>query len=86
LRLNPERFVVAYAMDFDIQLDERGRLKLPASLRDALTASPEMCLHVTMMGDTIVLRRSPKPPPAPGDRTTPTRVRKARKAPPAKPQ
>lgn len=73
-------------MDFDIQLDERGRLKLPASLQDALTASPEMCLHVTMQGKTLVLHGSPKTPPvAPDSRPPGTPARKARKAPPAKP-
>lgn len=74
-------------MDFDIQLDEHGRLKLPASLRDALTASPEMCLHVRLEGRTLVLHSSPKAPRvAPDSRPPGTPARKARKASPAKPQ
>lgn len=69
-------------MDFDIQLDERGRLKLPESLREALDTSPEICFHLTLRANTLVLHRSPRTqtkPPAPAS-ANPT-MRKGRKAP-----
>lgn len=65
-------------MEFDIQLDERGRLKLPQSLREALTSSPEVSVHVSILGDTIVLRRSPKAP-APAAGTSPRHASPKRK-------
>lgn len=66
-------------MDFDIQLDEHGRLKLPESLREALNTSPEICFHLTLRGNTLVLHRSPRTqtkPPAPATKPRVCQVRK----------